>query len=62
LLITDVSGQLIGLISRDETVQEDCRKHVHSYVGNDVDVDGVSEKITAADRVNERWKMLASNI
>jgi len=33
---------------------------VRNYVGNDVDVDGVSEKITAADRVNERWKTLAS--
>ena len=52
--------QRIGLIFKDEAVQEDWRKHVRNYVGNDVDVDGVSEKITAADRVNERWKTLAS--
>jgi hypothetical protein len=61
LLVTDVSGQPIGLIFRDEAVQDDFRKHVRSYMGNDVDVDGVSEEMIAADRVNERWKTLASN-
>ena len=61
MLVTDVSGQPIGLIFSDEAVQEDCRKHVPNYVGKDVDADGVSEKVTAADRVNEQWKTLASN-
>jgi hypothetical protein len=34
---------------------------VLSYVGSDVDVGVVSEKMTSADRVNERWKTLAPN-